>query len=109
MSQAPAYIINSEVMYRPPFVKGLRCSIEYQGLGKYYTDPLNTRQYDGFNEFNARVGYSIKGFELWMNCINVGNVVYATTVEKSAWGTTYRPGQLRTLNVGVGYRFGNQL
>jgi iron complex outermembrane recepter protein len=108
MSTAPAYIVNGEITYKPSFIKGLRCGLEYQGVGKYFTDPLNTQQYDGFNVFNVRMGYVLKGFEVWMNCINIGNVVYATTVEKSAYGTSYRPGQLRTFNVGIGYKFGNQ-
>lgn len=105
MSQAPPYIINSELTYKPPYLKGFRVAVEYQGIGSYYTDPGNTAKYSGFNVFNARVGYSLKAFEVWLNCINVTDKIYATTVEKSAFGTSYRPGQLRTLNVGIAYNF----
>jgi hypothetical protein len=36
----------------------------------------------------------------------VTNKIYAVTVEKSGYGTSYRPGQLQTINVGVAYHFG---
>ncbi|HVY73998.1 MAG TPA: TonB-dependent receptor [Puia sp.] len=105
MSQAPHTIINSEITYRPAFMKGLRLGVEWQSVGKYFTDPANTATYNGFNVLNIRTGYSINGVELWVNCINAGNAIYATTVEKSAYGVSYRPGQLRTFNVGVAYHF----
>ena len=105
MSQAPHYITNSEITYKPAFLKGFRAALEWQGLGSYFTDAENTQKYKGFNVFNARVGYALHGFEIWGNCINFTNAIYATTVEKSIYGTSYRPGQLRTLNIGVGYYF----
>nr|WP_295922278.1 TonB-dependent receptor [uncultured Dyadobacter sp.] len=104
MSQAPPHIVNSEMTYKPLFFKGFRIALEWQSLGSYYTDPRNTEKYKGFNVFNARAGYQYKGVEFWVNCLNIANTTYATTVEKSVWGTTYRPGQLRSINVGVAYR-----
>ncbi|PVD52824.1 TonB-dependent receptor [Terrimonas sp.] len=104
MSQAPSYFVNSELSYKPGFLKGFRVSVEWQGMGGYHTDAENTAKYNGFNILNARTGYQFKSYEVWVNCLNVGNVVYATTVEKSAWGTTYRPGQLRTFNVGLAWK-----
>lgn len=104
MSQAPSYYVNSELSYKPTYLKGFRISVEWQGMGGYHTDAENTATYKGFNIFNARTGYQFKSVEVWVNCLNVGNTVYATTVEKSAWGTTYRPGQLRTLNVGIAWK-----
>lgn len=104
MAQAPQYILNSELTYRPAFIRGLRIATEWQSLGSYFTDPNNTEKYKGFNVVNIRAGYEIKAWELWVNCLNLANTVYATTVEKSTWGTTYRPGQLRTFNVGLAYK-----
>lgn len=104
MSQAPSYFVNSELSYKPGFLKGFRVSVEWQGMGGYHTDAENTAKYNGFNILNARTGYQFKSYEVWVNCLNVGNVVYATTVEKSSWGTTYRPGQLRTFNVGIAWK-----
>jgi outer membrane receptor protein involved in Fe transport len=105
MSQAPQYIANAEITYKPKFIKGFRIALEWQGVGNYFMDAKNTQKYEGFNIFNARMGYTIKGFEIWANCINLTDAVYATTVEKSSFGTSYRPGQLRTINFGIGYTF----
>jgi len=51
------------------------------------------------------MGYALKNVELWVNCVNLTDAVYATTVEKSTYGTSYRSGQLRTINIGVAYNF----
>lgn len=106
MAQSPAYILNGEVTYKPGYLKGFRIALECQSLGSYYTDPQNTAKYNGFAVFNARMGYEFGAFEGWVNCINLLDKNYAVTVEKSAYGTSYRPGQLRALNVGVAYHFG---
>lgn len=105
MPQSPAYIMNGEISYRPGYLKGFRISLETESLGSYFTDPMNTSRYNGFAVFNARAGYEWKGFETWINWINVGNKNYAVTVEKSAYGTSYRPGQLSTIDIGIGYHF----
>ena len=108
MPQAPPYIYNGEITYKPHYFKGFRIAVELQGMNGYYTDPQNTATYKGFNVFNTRAGYKFKSFEVWANCLNVTNKIFATTVEKSAYGTSYRPGQLRTFNVGVAYNFNNK-
>jgi len=106
MAQSPSYIMNGEVTYKPGYLKGFRIAIECQSLGSYFTDPQNTGKYNGFAMMNARIGYTFKSIETWVNCINVTNENYAVTVEKNAYGTTYRPGQLRTVNIGIAYHFG---
>jgi outer membrane receptor protein involved in Fe transport len=105
MAQAPPYIYNSEITYKPHYLKGFRMAVELEGVSKYFTDPQNTSTYKGFDVFNVRAGYSIKGFELWIHCLNVTDTIYATIVERNAYGTSYRPGQLRTFNLGLGYSF----
>jgi iron complex outermembrane recepter protein len=106
MAQSPTYIMNGEVTYKPEYLKGFRIALECQSLGSYYTDPQNSSKYKGFAMFNARLGYAFKSFETWINCINLADNNYAVTVEKSAYGTSYRPGQLRTVNIGIAYHFG---
>jgi outer membrane receptor protein involved in Fe transport len=108
MAQSPSYILNSEINYKPHRIKGLRIGIETESLGSYFTDPQNTSKYNGFTVFNARMGYAFKHFETWVNWINVGNKNYAVTVEKSAYGTSYRPGQSSTANIGVAYHFNQE-
>ena len=108
MAQSPSYILNGEITYKPHLIKGLRIGIETESLGSYFTDPQNTSKYNGFMVFNVRMGYAFKHFETWVNWINVGNKNYAVTVEKSAYGTSYRPGQLSTANIGVAYHFNQE-
>lgn len=106
MPQSPSYIANGEITYKPSFFKNFRISLEGQSVGDYFTDPQNTSKFNGFTVWNARMGYEIKKVEAWVNAINFTNKNYAVTVEKSAYGTSYRPGQLSTLNIGMSYHFG---
>lgn len=106
MGQSPAFIANGELTYKPIFLKNFRIALECQSMGRYFTDPQNTQTYNGFTVFNARIGYEFKRFETWVNAINFTNKNYAVTVEKSAYGTSYRPGQLSTVNIGFAYHFG---
>jgi iron complex outermembrane receptor protein len=108
MAQSPTYIINGELTYKPGYLKGFRIGIECQSLGSYFTGPENTAKYNGFAVMNARMGYAFKNFEAWVNCINLTNNNYAVTVEKSSYGTSYRPGQLQTASIGVAYHFGKK-
>lgn len=105
MPQSPAYIMNGEITYKPHYLKGFRIGVECQSMGSYFTDPQNTSTYNGFTVFNARTGYTFKSFETWINWINVANRNYAVTVEKSDYATSYRPGQLSTVNIGIAYHF----
>jgi outer membrane receptor protein involved in Fe transport len=105
MPQSPSYIMNGEISYKPEYLKGFRISLESESLGSYFTDPQNTAKYNGFTVFNVRSGYEFKAFEVWINWINAMNKNYAVTVEKSDYGTSYRPGQLSTISIGIGYHF----
>lgn len=105
MNGAPKWITNSEVTWKPVFVKGFRIGMEWQHIGSYYMDAANTDKYGGYDLFNIRTGYAFRGFDCWVNCMNVGDQLYATTAEKSAYGKSYRVGPRQTFNVGVAYTF----
>ncbi|WP_346319073.1 TonB-dependent receptor [Chitinophaga sp. YIM B06452] len=105
MNGAPEVITNTEVTYKPPFFKGFRVGMEWQHVGQYFMDPANTEKYGGYELLNARAGYTLGGFECWVNCRNITDVMYATTAEKTAFGKSYRPGPNRTFNFGVAYTF----
>lgn len=105
MNTAPEFMANTEVIYKPAFLNGLRLSAEWQRIGKFYMDAANTEYYKGYHLFNTRIGYSWKGAELWVNAINLTNELYATTVDKTAFGKSYRQGIPRTFNIGIAYNF----
>ncbi|WP_066836361.1 TonB-dependent receptor [Rufibacter ruber] len=105
MATAPRYIGNTEITYKPLFLPGLRLSAEWQRVGRYYMDPANSETYQGYHLFHARMGYAFHGVEAWVNVINLTNELYATTVDKFAYGKSYRQGVPRTFTVGLGYQF----
>lgn len=105
MSGAPKVITNTEITWKPAFLRGFRLGGEWQHVSRYYMDPQNTRYYGGYDLLNFRTGYNWKKLECWLNCRNAADVIYATTAEKTAYSTTYRPGPKRTFNIGAAYTF----
>lgn len=105
MATSPSFIANSEMVYRPGFLKGSHISLEWQHMGEYYMDPANTEKYPGFDVFNLRFGYQVNNAEFWVHTLNIMDENYATVVNKSAWGKSYRVGQPRTITVGIGFNF----
>lgn len=103
MNNAPNWIWNTELWYKPAFVKGLRLGIEWQHIGKYFADPKNTATYAGYDVLHARAGYRIRNFEVWANVMNVTNRYYSYITSKSAFGYSYQLAEPRHINVGVSF------
>ena len=107
MNNAPNWIYNTEIWYKPSYVKGLRIGVELQHVGKYYVDPLNTAQYNGYDVLNVRAGYLYKGIEVWLNVLNAIDNYYSYITSKSAFGYSYQLAEPRNVNVGISYDFNN--
>lgn len=105
IAAAPTWIANAELTWKPSFLKGFRIGLEWQHVDSYFMDAQNTKEYPGFNILNARMGYTWKGLEAWFNVLNLTNELYATRASSSRWGDSYNPGDPRTFNIGIGYRF----
>ena len=104
MPGAPHYISNSGLTYKPTYLKGFRIGVEWQHIGKYFTDDKNEKTYDGYDMFNARLGYDTKHVSFYMNIMNFTDELYSTRTSYS-WGkTSYRPGNPRNFLVGVKYK-----
>ena len=103
MPGAPKWIANTEVIYSPNFIKGLRLALEMQFVDKYYTDQANTVSYESYKVFNTRLSYKKKGMMFWSNILNIADVIYATRANTSYGKTTYTPGNPQTFNVGISY------
>jgi len=108
MAAAPQWIANAEIGWKPAFVKGLRLSMEWQHLGRYWMDDANTERYSGFDIFNIRTGYKIGRFETWVNALNAFNKYYATLAGKSKYGYSYNLGDPAELTIGVACHLGKQ-
>ncbi|MGH1334636.1 MAG: TonB-dependent receptor [Aureispira sp.] len=105
MPSAPNWIFNSEVIYKPSFVKGLRVGVEMMHMNQYFMDAANSKTYPGFLIFNARAGYTFKGFEVWCNVLNFTNQLYSPNASLSSWGESITVGNPLSVNVGIGYSF----
>ena len=111
MNLAPQFIANAGITYKPSFIKNLHIGGEWQKVGDYYMDELNSEKYEGFQIFNIKTGYQFKGFDLWLHILNLTDEFYATRASKSYYGTkstpseSYLPGAHRTFLVGVRYNF----
>jgi outer membrane receptor protein involved in Fe transport len=107
MNGAPRWMHNTEIGFRPKFIKGLRLGAEWQHIGRYYLDPKNTAQYQGYHVLHLRAGYQINAFEVWVNAMNITNEYYAYSASKSTSGYSYTLAEPRHFNIGLSYDFGN--
>ncbi|MFS2189464.1 TonB-dependent receptor [Mucilaginibacter sp. Mucisp84] len=110
MNNAPAWITNSELSYKPQYLPGFRIATEWQHINQYYTNPANTKTYSGYDIYNLRLGYEVKssvlkGAGIWFNVLNLTNKLYATTVTSSQYGDTYNAAPPRTYTLGISYSF----
>lgn len=107
MANAPHWVYNSEIWYKPAFANGLRLGAEWQHVGRYFVDPQNTASYNGYNVLNLRAGYAANGFEVWLNVLNATDNYYSYITSKSSFGYSYQLAEPRNYNVGVSYDFAN--
>jgi iron complex outermembrane recepter protein len=106
MANAPHWMYNAEIVYKPSFAKGLRISAEWQHIGNYFADPQNTVSYKGYNVLNIRSGYKVSAIEVWINVMNATNNYYSYITTKSTSGYSYQLAEPVNINVGVAYDFG---
>ena len=108
MPSAPKWSGNSELSYYPNWLPNLRTSIEWQLVGSYYQDQINTVKYNGYNIFNARIGYQWKGIEVYGNVLNLTDKLYAYNVTRANTTNaqpTYTAAAPRTFVFGIQYNF----
>lgn len=105
MPQAPAWLLNTEITYRPRQLKGFRIGVEMQRMSSYYMNAANSQPYEGFTIFNARTAYQYRGIECFVNLMNFTNQLYSPNASQSRWGQTYTLGAPININIGLGYHF----
>lgn len=116
MPSAPSWIANSEVMYKPKFIKGLKTGLEWQVMSPWYQNQINTVKYDdkgafgikGISVINIRIGYQRNGMEVFMNVINATDELYAhaaTRGNSASDRSSYNAAAPRTFVFGIQYNF----
>jgi outer membrane receptor protein involved in Fe transport len=106
MPSGPRWIGNSEINYYPKWLPNFRTALEYQLVGSYFQDQINTVKYDGYSIFNVRLGYKWKSIELYTNLLNVTDKLYAYNVTRGNTTTaqpTYTAAAPRTFLFGIQY------
>ncbi len=103
MPGAPNWVSNAEIVYKPSFVKNLSLAVEWQHVGKYFTDEKNTIPYNGYDIYNARIGYKLKKVYAWLRVNNLTDKLYSPRVATRYGKTTYTPGPPITYNFGIEY------
>ena len=106
MPSAPRWVGNSELSYYPKWLPNFRIAAEWQFVSSYYQDQINTVKYDGYNLFNGRVAYKIKGVEAYVNVMNITDKLYAYNVARGNLSTsqpTYTAAAPRTFVFGLQY------
>jgi outer membrane receptor protein involved in Fe transport len=101
MPQAPNFIANSEVTYK---YKGARIALEWQRIGPWFENQVNTRRYEGASVLNLRTGYTYKAYQIFANVLNLGDALYASAATRGNNATdraTYTPAPPRTFVLGL--------
>ncbi|MHA8102852.1 TonB-dependent receptor [Aquirufa nivalisilvae] len=112
MPQAPHFVANVEVTYKPNWVKGARVALEWQRISSWYQNQVNTVSYaelgfgglPGVSVLNLRLGYQWKAYQVFMNVMNLSNELYANSASRGNNATdksTFTPAAPRTINVGL--------
>ncbi|MGC3947856.1 MAG: TonB-dependent receptor [Chryseolinea sp.] len=114
--QSPRWIANSEVTYKPRYLKGFRIAVEWQRISSWYQDQVNQVKYDdktlfgmqGVSYLNLRAGYQWRGIEVYTNVLNLTDELYANAATRgnsTSDRTTFTPAAPRTFVFGVQYTF----
>jgi iron complex outermembrane receptor protein len=108
MPSAPRWLWNTEINYYPAWLKNFRAALEWQRVGGWYQNQINTVRYDGYHLLNFRTGYQWKGIELYANILNVADALYATNATRgnnATDRTTFTAAAPRTFVMGIQYTF----
>lgn len=116
MPSSPRWIANTELTYKPNYLKGLRVSLEWQRLSSWYQDQISRVKYEdrgafglkGISYLNFRAGYTWKGIEVYTNLMNLTDELYAhsaTRGNNTTDRTTFTPAAPRTFVMGIQYSF----
>ena len=112
MPQAPHFIANVEISYKPNWVKGARVALEWQRISSWYQNQVNTVAYSdagfaglpGVSVLNVRLAYQWKAYQVFMNVMNLSNELYANSASRGNNAqdkSTYTPAAPRTINMGL--------
>ena len=108
IENAPRFLGNITLDYKPGFLNGGVASIEWVNVGSYRIDQANTdgQKYNGHELFNIRASYfANKQWEIYGRVMNVGDKRYAESAAFRNGAREFAPGLPRTAYIGAVYRW----
>lgn len=108
IARSPRALGNMHIQYRPSFASGLSFEIEYEKVGRYYTDETNELSYGGHELYNLRMHYQLSAAAtVYARVMNLKNTDYSTytSAQVGDSDSSYRPGHPRTAYLGLRYDF----
>jgi iron complex outermembrane receptor protein len=104
MPFAPKYTYNVGAQYLHS--TGIFSRVDMTGRSSFYTDAENRYECDGYQLFNARLGYASDSWDVTLWCKNIFDEEYIT--DKRKWtgdGVAVADGEPRSIGVDVTWRF----
>ncbi len=113
MPEAPPFIANAEVTFKPRFIPRFRLGLEWQRISPWFKDDQNAFKYEdktflfkGVSVLNLRTGYQFKNIEAYVNILNLTDELYANSATRAANNReSYSAGAPRTFSFGFIYHF----
>jgi iron complex outermembrane recepter protein len=108
IENAPRFLGNISLDYKPSFLNGGAASVEWVKMGSYRIDQANTagQKYNGHNLINLRASYfPTKTWEIYGRVMNVADKRYAESAAFRSGERQFAPGLPRTGYIGAVYRW----
>ena len=108
IARAPREFGNINIRYSPVFIPGLSAELEYEKVGRYYTDETNELSYGGHELFNLRLNYKVNdSTAVYARLMNLTDRKYSTytSAQVGDADSSYRPGTPRAAFVGFRYNY----
>ena len=100
---APEITYNAGIQYRA--ANGFMARADLYGTGKFYADPANTAEQEGYELVNLKVGHEGKNWDVYFWVKNLFDQEYTTWMSTSGSVIYALDGPPRTFGVTVAYRF----
>ncbi|MDP2716506.1 TonB-dependent receptor [Rheinheimera sp.] len=108
VGKAPKQLWQSSLSYQPQAVSGLWLELEWQKVGRYFTDETNTNTYPGHDLWHLRARYQLTGsITLAARLMNISDKTYSTYTSNQVGSSAveYRPGMPRSVFVSATVSF----
>ena len=108
VGKAPKQLGQISLQYNPSWMQAVELEMQWQKIGRYFTDETNTASYPGHHLIDLRLNYQISGqWRLYGRLMNLQDRTYSSYTSNQVGNPQleYRPGMPRTLILGSQYQF----